>query len=101
MIRSEFVAHIEKKHPSHSKKKIEQSIQVIFEQMAATLENGGRIEIRGFGSFNLNVLKPRTCRNPRTGKKLVTAPKKVIRFRSAKELNERLNKDGLNRPIQK
>lgn len=101
MIRSEFVAHIEKKHPSHSKKKIEQSLQVIFEHMAATLENGGRIEIRGFGSFKLNTLKPRTCRNPRTGKKLVTKPKKVIRFRSAKELSERLNKQDSHKPIQK
>lgn len=93
MIKSEFVNLIERKHTHFSKKAIDKSIQAIFEQMASTLERGGRIEIRGFGSFNLNILKPRTCRNPKTGTTLVTAPKRVVRFRSAKELNQRINKN--------
>jgi len=100
MVRSEFVDHIEKKHSSYSKKEIEQSIQAIFEQMTSTLENVGRVEIRGFGSFNLSVLKPRMCRNPKTGEKFKTAPKKVVRFRSSKELNQRVNKN-LSTPTKK
>ena len=50
-------------------KDVEAAIKEILEQMASTLQNGDRIEIRGFGSFSLHYRAPRVGRNPKTGDK--------------------------------
>ncbi len=51
-------------------KDVEAAIKEILEQMASTLQNGDRIEIRGFGSFSLHYRAPRVGRNPKTGDKV-------------------------------
>ena len=59
--------------------------------MSEILNNGGRIEIRGFGSFNLHFRPPRRAHNPKTGEKLVTNPKYAVHFKPGKELREKVN----------
>ena len=63
----------------------------ILEQMASTLQNGDRIEIRGFGSFSLHYRAPRVGRNPKTGDKVELTGKYVPHFKPGKELRERVN----------
>ena len=69
-----------------SKAKAEQAVETIFESMKKALENGDRIELRGFGIFNVRPRKTGVGRNPRTGAEVSIPPGRVIRFRPGKEL---------------
>jgi integration host factor subunit beta len=66
-------------------------VQVIFESMEAALKRGERIEIRGFGSFELRSYRPYEGRNPRTGVRVNVQPKRLPFFKVGKELKERVN----------
>ncbi|MBI5590517.1 MAG: integration host factor subunit beta [Deltaproteobacteria bacterium] len=66
-------------------------VEVFFDNMADTLANGDRVEIRGLCSFYVKEYKSYTGRNPKTGEKVVIKPKKLPFFKSGKELKERVN----------
>jgi integration host factor subunit beta len=66
-------------------------VQVIFESMEEALKRGERIEIRGFGSFELRSYKQYEGRNPRTGVRVSVQPKRLPFFKVGKELKERVN----------
>lgn len=66
-------------------------VNMIFDGFTDTLKQGGRIEIRGFGSFCVREYKAYTGRNPRTGNNVKVKPKKLPFFRVGKELKERVD----------
>jgi integration host factor subunit beta len=66
-------------------------INLIFDGFTDTLKKGGRIEIRGFGSFSMREYGPYTGRNPKTGTKTQVRAKKLPFFKVGKELRERVN----------
>ena len=74
-------------------KKSEEIVNIIFDTMADTLVTGGRIEIRGFGSFVVKDYKAYMGRNPKTGEVIKVKPKKLPFFKVGKELRERVD-DG-------
>lgn len=91
LIKSQLIAEISKKLSHLPEKDIALSINSIIEQMSDILSRGGRIEIRGFGSFCLHYRPPRKAHNPKTGEKLVTDPKYAVHFKPGKELREKVN----------
>ncbi len=66
-------------------------VDVIFESMETSLKNGGRIEIRGLGTFTVRWHK-NGGRHPRTGEPVAVKPKRRPFFKAAKELRERVDK---------
>ena len=72
-------------------KKAEEIINLIFDSMSDTLVKGGRIEIRGVGSFVVKDYKAYMGRNPKTGEVIQVQPKKLPFFKVGKELRERVN----------
>ncbi len=68
--------------------------------MSEVLGQGGRIEIRGFGSFCLHYRPPRNAHNPKTGDKVVTKAKHSPHFKPGKDLRERVNESRATIPIQ-
>jgi len=66
-------------------------VQVVFESMEVALKRGERIEIRGFGSFELRSYRPYEGRNPRTCVRVSVQPKRLPFFKVGKELKERVN----------
>jgi integration host factor subunit beta len=66
-------------------------VQMVFESMEVALKRGERIEIRGFGSFELRSYRPYEGRNPRTGVRVSVQPKRLPFFKVGKELKERVN----------
>lgn len=74
-----------------AKGKAEQVVNVMFDAMAGALERGERIEIRGFGSFEVRSYKPYEGRNPRTGETVHVAPKRLPFFKVGKDLREKVN----------
>ena len=65
----------------------------MFDGMRDTLRGGGRIEIRGFGSFKVRHYKGRKGRNPKTGQEIIVKPKVLPIFKVSKLMRERINKD--------
>ncbi|TAK72782.1 MAG: integration host factor subunit beta [Gammaproteobacteria bacterium] len=91
MIKSQLIGEISKQFPHLPEKDIALAVHHIIEYMSEILSQGGRIEIRGFGSFNLHYRPPRRAHNPKTGEKLVTEPKFAVHFKPGKELREKVN----------
>ena len=91
MTKSELIEKIAKKQSELTIKEIEQAVNCMLEQMRDTLANGGRIEVRGFGSFSLHHYPPRMARNPRTGEKIALTSKYVPHFKPGELLRERVN----------
>ena len=73
------------------KGKAELVVNVMFDSMVAALQRGERIEIRGFGSFEVRSYKAYEGRNPRTGEPVHVKPKRLPFFKVGKELRERVN----------
>lgn len=91
MTRAELINFLVTKMPHLSVRIVEESVKKVFEQMSMALEQGQRIEIRGFGSFTLRYRAQRRARNPKTGKEVITEGKYVPYFKPGKELKERVN----------
>ena len=91
MTRSELIEQLSLSHPELTLKDIELTIHTILDEMARPLANGGRAEIRGFGSFNLNHRPPRKGRNPKSGATVLIPAKYVLHFKAGKELRERVD----------
>jgi integration host factor subunit beta len=75
-------------------------INLIFDGFKDALAKGDRIEIRGFGSFEMREYKTYTGRNPKTGREIEVKPKKLPYFKVGKELKERMNLNNNNSIVQ-
>jgi nucleoid DNA-binding protein len=67
--------------------KAEAAVDTVFESLKKALANGERIELRGFGVFNVRPRKTGIGRNPRTGAEVTITPGKAVRFKPGKELH--------------
>ena len=90
MTRSDLIAALAFRFRHLVEKDAEISVKVILDAISQSLANGDRVEIRGFGSFDLNYRPPRTGRNPKSGEKVEVPAKYVPHFKAGKELRERL-----------
>ncbi|MEL0082249.1 MAG: integration host factor subunit beta [Gammaproteobacteria bacterium] len=88
MVRSELIEKMIAAMPGLSPRDIELTVKIIQDHMIDNLANGGRIEVRGFGSFSLNYRKPKMARNPRTGESVPLSGRHVVHFKPGKELRE-------------
>jgi len=93
MIRSELVEALATDNPELRVEEVEQIVDIFFEEIAARLAEGGRVELRGFGTFTTRAREARTGRNPRTGDAVDVPAKRVPYFKPGKEMRERLNTD--------
>ena len=72
---------------------------LVFEEMAAILERGEKIEIRGFGTFSVQFREGRTgVRNPKTGEVFDCEPHSVVVFRPGKVLSAAVRPIGVKEP---
>lgn len=95
MTKSELIEKICARLEQLPAKDVELAVKTILDQMSNVLANGGRIEIRGFGSFSLHYRAPRVGRNPKTGDTVALNGKYVPHFKPGKDLRERVN-ESLN-----
>ena len=75
-----------------TEKKAIDVVNLVFKGFTDELKKGGRIEIRGFGSFVVKDYGAYTGRNPKTGTKISVEPKKLPFFKVGKELKDRVDK---------
>jgi integration host factor subunit beta len=63
-------------------------VDLMFKGFINEFKNGGRIEIRGFGSFTVREYKAYKGRNPKTGEHIEVKPKKAPHFKAGRELKK-------------
>jgi integration host factor subunit beta len=79
-----------------TKKDAERLVELVFESIIETLNQGEKIELRGFGSFRVRERGARRGRNPKTGDPVDIPAKRVPYFKPGKELKELINEEILS-----
>ena len=93
MNKSDLIEVIGKKLPNLAARDVEVIVNTIFDGMTDALTKGNRIEIRGFGSFEVRVRKPRVGRNPKTGASVNVEQRRVPFFKAGRELREKVDRE--------
>ena len=91
MIKSELVKVLKEKLPELQQRDVELAVNCILAQMSDAITKGERIEVRGFGSFDLHHRAPRIGRNPKTGESLSLPAKVKVHFKPGKEMRGRVD----------
>jgi integration host factor subunit beta len=91
MIRSELLQALARENPDLRADDVEKALDTFFDEIAARLAAGGRVELRGFGAFSTRERDPRKGRNPRTCDTVDVPGKRVPYFKPGKEIRARLN----------
>ena len=91
MNKSELIQNLCEKLTLLSKPEVEAAVNLMFEQMIKSLEQGDRIEIRGFGSFTVQQRPPRLGHNPKTGEALMIPASLMPHFKPGKEFRARVD----------
>ncbi len=91
MTKSELIERLAITAGTLNKKEAELVVNTIFDSIGEALIDGGRVEIRGFGSFSIRQRDGREARNPKSGDIVKIPPKKTPFFKTGKELRERVN----------
>jgi nucleoid DNA-binding protein len=74
-----------------TKNETERLIDAVLASITEALAKGEKVDLRGFGSFQVSGKKERQGRNPRTGETITIAARNVAVFKPSKELSGRLN----------
>ena len=91
MTKSELIQRLAERNPHLYQRDVERIVSTIFDEIAAALSRGDRVELRGFGAFSVKRRGARMGRNPRTGESVHVGEKHIPFFKTGKELRERLN----------
>lgn len=88
MLRSQLIALIRDRLRDVPSGDVELGVATILNAIERSLVSGGRVEIRGFGSFSTQKLPSRIARNPRTGLPVNVLPRRRVVFRAGQSLRE-------------
>jgi integration host factor subunit beta len=99
MLKSELLNLIASKQTQISQADVVAAVNNMLELMSKELANGGRIEIRGFGSFSLHYRAPKIARNPKTEEKVAVQQRHSVHFKPALELRKRVDDSSKQYPI--
>jgi integration host factor subunit beta len=88
MTRSELVEELAARFAQLAQRDAETAVKTILDALTEALNSGRRVEIRGFGSFNVSHRASRQGRNPRSGESVEVPPKRVPHFKPGKALRE-------------
>jgi len=96
MNRSDLVEELAARFGSLSQRDAKQAVQIMLDALETAMVAGQRTEIRGFGSFSVNVRPPRIGRNPRSGESVAVPEKRVAHFKPGKALRAGVNSNSLD-----
>ena len=90
MNKTELVAAIAEE-AAISKKDAEKAVKAFTDVVAAELKRGGKVQLVGFGTFEVSERAAREGRNPQTGKVMPIPASKAPKFKAGKALKDSLN----------
>lgn len=85
MVRAELINQVTLKLDL-TKKNASRAVNIVFQTIIQALEEGDKVELRGFGSFTTRTRAPRQGRNPKTGEIVSVPIKRVPFFKAGKDL---------------
>ena len=91
MTKRDLIEALARLYPQFSRRDAEVMVDQVFESLTEALQRGDRVEIRGFGSFVVKRRQPRDGRNPKTGRRVPVAAKRVPFFKVGKDLRRRVD----------
>ena len=91
MTKSELINRLAAQNDHLLHNDIVRMVNTVFEKITDALEQGDRVELRGFGAFSVKTRAARTGRNPRTGDAVQVSEKFVPYFKSGKRIRDILN----------
>ena len=91
MVKSELIRALNEKLPDSQLDNMKLIVNCLLKHMSDGLVQGERIEIRGFGCFNLHHRPPRSARNPKTSEALELPVKVVVHFKQGKDMRDQVN----------
>ena len=91
MTKSELINKLADHNPNLQHADLERVVTTILGEITDALNEGERVELRGFGAFSIRERMARTSRNPRTGESVEVSAKRTPFFKAGKELRERVN----------
>ena len=100
MTKSDIIELLSGRYEHLPDRNVELAVKGLLEHMTETLSVGGRIEVRGFGSFSLRYRAPRIGRNPKTGVRVDLDSKYVPHFKPGKELKDMVNQSRATIPLK-
>jgi integration host factor subunit alpha len=65
-------------------------VDIFFEELRSSLEQGQQIKLSGFGRFELRDKPSRPGRNPKTGEEFTITPRRVVTFKAGHKLRSRV-----------
>ncbi len=90
MNRTELVAAMAER-ANLSKKDAEAALKAFTEVVAEDLKNGGKVQLVGFGTFEVSERAAREGRNPQTGETMTIAACKAPKFKAGKAFKDAIN----------
>ena len=73
-----------------NKREAKEMVEMFFEIVRGSLENGTQVKLSGFGNFDLREKKQRPGRNPKTGEEIPISARRVVTFRPGQKLKARV-----------
>ena len=89
--KTELIAAVAEK-AEISKKDAEKAVKAFTDAVAEELAKGGKVQLVGFGNFEVSERPAREGRNPRTGETMTIAASKTPKFKPGKALKDEINK---------
>ena len=93
IVKSKLLKQLSENYPNFLKKDLSRFIDIILNEIKRALKRGDRVELRGHGVYFTRIQRARISRNPKTGEKVNTPAKKIIKFKMAKDLFKKLNNE--------
>lgn len=78
-----------------SKKEASELVELVFDSLKNTLQEGEKVKISGFGNFIVRDKKERVGRNPQTGDQIKISARRVLTFRPSQVLKAILNGEDI------
>ena len=79
-----------------NKREAKEFVELFFEKIRESLENGESVKLSGFGGFSVRDKKSRPGRNPKTGEEVPVTPRRVVTYKASQKVKDRIAKNNLS-----
>ena len=81
-----------------NKREAKEFIELFFEKIRESLENGESVKLSGFGGFSVRDKLSRPGRNPKTGEEVAVTPRRVVTYKASQKVKDRIAKNNASTP---
>ena len=79
-----------------NKREAKEFVELFFEKLRESLENGESVKLSGFGGFSVRDKKSRPGRNPKTGEEVPVTPRRVVTYKASQKVKDRIAKNNVS-----